>query len=255
MNDITQVRNCIREEIRNVDPSKKLFFSYLFSLRLYKEGLEFNPKDEWRYLSDAEFFNIVGETFEENPEFYMKNLYENVKKKLGKDIRKRWDSSFWKLVKSVRKDKKLAKLGESSNKLAKIEKSFCKLAEMDKYIFEKYCLNDGEQILLETRGSCHWGGAFGIGSLWVTNYRIILQGQIIQLEWKWKVDKSRIINLSQQQKCYGYIFPIKNLSKLIIKNNGVSYKVKLGKYTIKIRIRIPKEHINKIFEILSKHSK
>ncbi len=39
MNDITQIRNCIRKEIRNVDPSKKLFFSYLFSLRLYKEGL------------------------------------------------------------------------------------------------------------------------------------------------------------------------------------------------------------------------
>lgn len=233
MNDITQVRNCIREEIRNVEPSKKLFFSYLFSLRLYKEGLEFNPKDEWWHLSDAEFFDIVGETFEENPEFYMKKLYKGVRKRM--------------------------------HKLYGIDK----LKEMDKYICKKFCLYDDEQIFFEYDGAItycdnpilkFWGVTI-YGTIYVSNYKIIGQGTIRSKEREFSTSrhaKKKIEDFSLQQKCYGYVFPIKNLSNLTKKSKGVSYKVEIYNHTKIIRIFSKslklEEDKNKLFEFLSNNA-
>jgi len=178
----------------------------------------------------------------------MKNLYKDVKKKLPKDMRKRMGISLMDLKKLAKENKEISFLG--------------KLAEMDKYIFEKYCLYDGEKILFESGGIIKWGKVQGMGNLWFTNYRIVSQGFIMPVGGEFSTglsDRKRIINYSRQQKCYGYIFPIKNLTKLKKRNNGVSYKAKQNNYSRKVRIIIAKfpnreEHFNKIFEILSKHS-
>ena len=78
-----------------------------------KEGVEFAPKDEWRYVPQAEFFNIIGENFNRNPKYYMRTLYKGIKKKMrklnGRDT----------------------------------------LKEMEKYLIETYCLYPGEKILFE----------------------------------------------------------------------------------------------------------
>ncbi len=76
--------------------------------------------------------------------------------------------------------------------------------------------------------------------------------------------RNKIINLSLQQKCYGYIFPIKNLFKLKKWLKGVAYNVEVHNHTRSIGIfchsrETPslnrEEEINKLFGILSKHSK
>ncbi len=72
MSEIIQIKNSIKTELKKKRPSPPKILSYLLSVRLFKEGLEFDPKDEWRYISEAEFFGIFGDTFKANPEFYMK---------------------------------------------------------------------------------------------------------------------------------------------------------------------------------------
>ena len=58
MNYINQVKNSIQEEFKRRSPSPMRIISSLFNLRIDKEGIEFAPKDEWRYVPQAEFFNF-----------------------------------------------------------------------------------------------------------------------------------------------------------------------------------------------------
>ena len=50
-------------------PSKSIILSYLFGLQLF---------------SDSEFLDIIGEIFKANPKFFIKMLYNEVKKETGK---------------------------------------------------------------------------------------------------------------------------------------------------------------------------
>lgn len=245
MSEINQVKNTIQEEFKKVNPYPKRIISSLFNLRIDKEGLEFAPKDEWRYIPQAEFFNIIGEIFNRNPVYYMRNLYKGIKKKMrklnGRD----------------------------------------KLKEFEKYILETYCLYPEEQILFEFDGliqffenpSLKSRGVSSLGTLYLTPHRIIvcpLRGKgILPIQGTATTGLSsrrRIINLSLKEKCYGYIFPIKNLSNLKkrgIGNKIISYNVDasggIHKFK-KIKIIVSKtpereEILNKLFEILSEHSK
>ncbi len=109
--------------------------------------------------SDTEFFDIVGETFKLAPDFFMKDLYQTFMVKIGKII------------------------GAE------------KRQEMEKYIIEKYCLAEGEQILYLCKGNVKLtemleqkpsgktqGGLFGIiikvssGDVFLTNHRLITHG-------------------------------------------------------------------------------
>ena len=187
----------------------------------------------------------------------MKNLYKGVRKSLNNNINKR--------------RKRKGPLRDFRIELNKQGFDFAgKLLEMERYIFEKYCLFDGEQILLESGGTIQWGRAtsgppISGGTLYVTNFRIISQGRIVprggMFSAGWS-DRSRIIKLSRQQKCYGYVFPIKNLSKLRKEYKRIFYKVKLtnSKESRKVIIGMRKtrnreDNLNKIYEILSKLSK
>ena len=183
MSSIDQVKNTIQEEFKNVNPSPKRIISSLFNLRIDKEGIEFAPKDEWRYVPQGEFFNIIGEIFNRNPEFYMKYLFMAIKKKMRK---------------------------------LKIDK----LREMEKTIIEKYCLRPGEQILLEFDGLIQFWenltlksrGVSSFGPLYLTSHRIIVcpsfsivgrgltaVGGSISSGLS---SRKRIINNSIQEKCY-----------------------------------------------------
>lgn len=242
MSDINHIKNIIKEELERVKPSPKAILSCLSSLQILTEGIEFDPKDEWRYLPDTEFFDIVAETFKLNPEFYMKHLYYKVRKKLAKDMKKRRKSRS---RDSIRETKEKGYVGN--------------LVDMDKYIFEKFCLNDGEQILLESGGIINFGGLLAIGTFYVTNNRIIHQGESMALNSSDIRKAEKIRNFSMQQKCYGHMFPIKNLSTLKKISGGVSYKAELNGQVRRFAIKIAKspnqeEHKNKIFEILSQHS-
>jgi len=155
MSDIDQVWNNIQEELKQSRPISGRILKPLCDLRLYEEGIEYDPKEEWRYLPEAKFFNIVGETFNLNREFFMKDLYKSFRSKMGKII---------------------------GNE---------KLMAMEKYIIEKYCLYNGEQILFECEGKIKHGAMvskftssqidkeFIVSKGWIlfTNYRIIAQGK------------------------------------------------------------------------------
>jgi len=244
LSSIDQVKNNIKEELEKINPSPKEILSRLFNLHILTEGVKFNPKDEWRYIPDTDYFDIVGDIFNFNQEFYMKHLYNKVRLKLEKDMRKSRGISFKASIKEFKK-----KLKE--------EGYVGKLVEMDKYIFEKFCLNDGEQILLKSGGIIQGVGEI-FGVFYVTNNRIISLGQRFLITLKKK--RERVNNFSTQQKCYGYVVPIKNLSKLKKRKYGVSYNVELNgrarTIRIQINIKLPnrEEHINQIFEFLSKRS-
>ena len=113
--------------------------------------------------------------------------------------------------------------------------------EMEKYIIEKYCLYDGEEILYECHGSIKQSTgesdvavSVSKGFLFVTTHRIIAQGTIkvsgghdilgpgtifLPLVWatfsgisKRARGKTDLIesSLDQELPCYGYQFQIKN---------------------------------------------
>ncbi|MHA1987585.1 MAG: hypothetical protein ACW98D_13180 [Promethearchaeota archaeon] len=207
MSGINQVRNAIKDELERVNPSPPKIISFLFDLRIDQEGTEFSPKDEWRYVPQAEFFSIIEELFSRNPEFYMKYLFMDIKKKM--------------------------------RKISGVDK----LREMEINIIEKYCLYPGEQILLTFDGVIQFWenvtlksrGVVSGGTVCLTSHRIILcpgfsllgkgltaMGGSISTGLS---SRRRIINYSLQEKCYGYIFPIEKISRLRRWSRGVNYNV------------------------------
>ncbi len=210
MSDINQIMNNIKEEITSPEPSSNRIITHLSDLR---------TKEEYQSLSDSEFYDIVGETFKLNPEFFMKNIYGEM---LLLQTRGR------KLYKKVNKK------------------------EMEKYIIEKFCLYEGEQILYECNGVIkQWSGKVKLivndGNFFITNYRIIAHGKLsasggrtdllsgnLVLDLaisafsggsKRAKSKTGIIDASTHQElpCYGYQFPLKDHFKLKKKKDGITY--------------------------------
>ena len=123
-------------------------------------------------------------------------------------------------------------------------------SEMEKYILEKYCLYDGEQILFEGSGKTiqelPGGGRNSVsGTIYVTNFRIIGQGKLSSIKGvpfdDWidvvispfrghrdkKKSKDELIEGSTYQElpCYGYQFKTKNRSGVKKKKDGIKYSV------------------------------
>lgn len=124
-------------------------------------------------------------------------------------------------------------------------------SEMEKYILEKYCLYDGEQILFEGSGKIVQKGDGGInsvrGMIYVTNCRIIVPSKLSTKKWTSSTDlnlidvlgwaisplrgnrdkrksKEKLIEGSFHQELpgYGYQFPIKNHSLLSKNKDGIN---------------------------------
>ncbi|MFX1321022.1 MAG: hypothetical protein ACFFAQ_05185 [Promethearchaeota archaeon] len=264
MDYISQIIDDIKEELASPEPSSTRIITHLIDLR---------TKKKFQQLSESQFFDIVGETFKMNPDFFMKELY----------------NPFWSKMGKIYGDKNLA--------------------EMERYIIEKFCLYEEEQILYECKGnikltevitqnSGKWTSqplkiSINSGDLFFTNYRIIAHGifkisggQKVNSFWDYipliedlvdhftyfpfsgrsrrAKEKKHIIDGSiyQELPCYGYQFPIKNHTGL--SKNDLSYSVR---YHFKIdnrrcifSIKAPKSSnkeksviiMHDIFDILSK---
>ncbi|MFX0040267.1 MAG: hypothetical protein ACFFB9_12945 [Promethearchaeota archaeon] len=126
--------------------------------------------------------------------------------------------------------------------------------EITKHIIEKFCLYEGEEILLEFKGDIKqiddvqnniYVSITG-GTIFVTNYRIIAQGKLKakghsfnayiwggSIAWllsggsKRAKSKEAIIDQSATQKlpCYGYQFNTRNHVRLKKKSNGILYSI------------------------------
>ena len=212
MNDINQVMTSIKEELQQQQPSASKILPILYDLK---------RKEEYQQLSDSEFYNIVGETFNLKPEFFMKTLYKPfrnvVTKLIGKD----------------------------------------KLKEMEKHILEKYSLHEGEQIFFEFNGNLYQNAKMlkplemFPASFFLTNDRIIAQGKL----------KGPYHKYSSELGIYGYVIPIKNIYRLRRVRNNIRYRTKLGDRVTEINLKITlggeglekrEERIEKIFEHLNK---
>ncbi len=259
MSDVNQIVNNIKEEITRSEPSSTRIINLLYDLR---------TREEYQTLTDSEFYDIVGETFKLNQDFFMKHIYE------------KWKNLFFQARVIVNEE------------------------EMGNYIFEKYCFYDGEQILYKFRGKIELTipsnsmvkVSVETRSIIVTNYRIIAQGTLQAsggrnkwgpgligglLLWGATGGSKRgkgitgVIESSTQQElpCYGYQFQTKNHIGLVKKGSSIRYAVPGDTFVSKgtssrfketkeflkarriIKITIQnnnKEQINKLFEILCK---
>lgn len=202
--------------------------------RILKTLFDLRAKGKSDQLSDSEFFAIVGATFNLNPDFFLKELYKSFIVKIGKII------------------------GAE------------KRHEMEKYIIEKYCLAEDEQILYECKGNVdkQFMGSFTAfmlagmatvsvksGDVFLTNNRLIAVGLLKARGGGNRKDmKQEIIESSS---VFGYEFPFKNLWSLgfLFKKPIVMYVVKIDKILCKISIKPldkskQKEDARKIFTLL-----
>jgi hypothetical protein len=108
MIDKNQVIHDLKEKFRKERPNSKSILKSLYDLR---------TKEKSQQLSDSEFYNVVGETFKLNPDFFMNELYQTFRNKIVKIIG----------VKN--------------------------LMDMEEYIIEKFTLYEEEQILYECKGN------------------------------------------------------------------------------------------------------
>ncbi|MFX1448237.1 MAG: hypothetical protein ACFFCG_08875 [Promethearchaeota archaeon] len=241
MSGVNLIINTVKGEITSVNPSSKRIISLLNDLK---------SKEEYQPVSNTEFYDIVGETFKLNPEFFMNWIYPKINTR-----------------------------------------------EMAKYIVEKLCLYDGEQILSEFEGDIkqvddirnNLSVSVKGGTIIVTNYRIIAQGKLKAkggqrpagfLFWTmgfWKSgsyertkSKEGIADrsLDQEIPCYGYQFKKKPLFSLHKTSTSVGYfireddiqdmssastfkqKMILAKATNIITIEPPIEQIGELFDHL-----
>jgi len=217
-----------QEGYEQVDPSIDQNWKLYRDLKISAFLSELSSKEG---LSYSEFFDIVEEAFKSDPEFYMTNLDEEVRKR-GRKLH-----------------------GDE------------KLKEMEKNLLEKISLYDGEQILFESEGRIKqlraaWVEPSGrikldtspisvsikSGNIVVTNYRLIAQGKLKisggqSLFWgpvinaisgnpasRRKERRKDIMAFSTQQElpCYGYQFSFQNHTGLekMYSNLKVAYGIR-----------------------------
>jgi hypothetical protein len=190
-------------------------------------------------LSNFDFFDIIGEIYQREPAFFMLKIYPKIRRKFGKIYKNEG------------------------------------MRVMDKYILEKFCLDEGEQIKHEFYGTVKlkvpkkYVIRIINGTFYVTNRRIIAQGKLgfdldlstgqAILEFgggSTKNPKKALKHyISSSKSCYGYSIPIKNLYKLNRFTTGS--KIKKLSYLVpqktKITINISKKEGigEKLYEILN----
>lgn len=267
-------------ENKEVNEIKKLLEKKITTSALKKVVNSYLTSKKLQHLSDTEFNNLIREVLRINPNFFLKWLYDDLMKKIGKvyGIEKRKDVEKFILEKqfitylfrinplyfrkNIHDD-----LTQKMEKFYGIEKS----REIEKEIIQENCLYDGEQILYDFEGSI---AQFMkkqlvriLGSIFVTNFRIIAAGKLQYADLnpggkrKSKAKKA-IINTAAHREFpfYGYIFPIKsiyNLKKMIYSANGsIKYKGKLNEQVYDIGIssrsfkRATEQNVNKLYQIL-----
>ena len=243
-----QILADIQRELQNSVPSKKQILSYLMDLP---------NKKKFPTLGETDIFYIVGETFKANPEYFMGFLYADMRKRLVKRYRNI-------------------------------------LLELDRNVIEHYCLYEGEEIRYQCEGTLKQQDVFEqsatgrvkmasapikisitSGTLFLTNYRIIVQGNLKVSggrkfsTWIWggsliwslsggsrREERRRSIEATTPR--YGYDFPIWGHRELNILFGSVKYALKLGERTVLISIKPTgtniEQHINNIFEMLSQNA-
>ena len=246
MNDLNQLFDTVRQELEKPKPSQKNIISCLMAVSA-------------EYFN-TEYYNLVANIFQVDPQFFMESLYPSFRKKLSNLF------------------------GDQ------------KIKEMEKYILEKFCLHEGEEILFEYDGSIQevFPKSYKIeildGTIYITDRRIIAQGRLRtarmssgglvalsiigiaagdgpasgtrgRKDIKPKNAKGSLINASinQELPCYGYVFPIKYLFNLHLSKHLITYKIindsRLYKYKLSFSSSLSQNSIDKLFNILKSYKR
>jgi hypothetical protein len=225
--DVNQIMNIIKEEISSSQPFSRRIINLLYDLR---------TKEEYKSLSDTDYYDIVGETLKLNPEFFMDSIYPRMR-------------SF-----------------HFSLEMAKyIVEHFC-LYDNEQIIYEfPGDITQMTTVKVSVKG----------GHIFVTNYRIIAQG-ILKAKggrnpnWGLAVlalsggsarrkGKKSVIDVSQEIPCYGYQFKSRAHIKLEKRSKTVRYILHGGGpvpslgFGPKITITPPRNQVNELYEVLSKN--
>lgn len=245
MSTIYQFIEEIKQEMSMDRPSRSKIYSLIFKMK---------NTEEFKALNDIEYYDIVGEIFTLNPEFFMASLYS----------------------------------GMRSLDMAKhIFQKYC-LYEDEKILYE----TRGD-IIQETgmvSGNDNVKVSVTGGAIYVTNYRIIAQGtlsvkggryysgglidlMIAPMTGSSSRKKSRqaviVESLNQELPCYGYQFKAKAHFRMKKKSNSIRYEVfgeldnlseissflhnkMLNKSVRLITLKVAKDQVNDLFNIMCK---
>ena len=189
-------------------------------------------------LSNLELFDLIGKTYQLSPVFFMFSIYPKLRSKLSKIY------------------------GDEGMRV------------MNKHILEKYCLEEGEQILYELDGIIRqkvpkkyaWimvGNLRQAGTIYITNKRIVAHGRldlsphesflrVIITDGGGTKDpkKAEKAYINDSAPCYGYEFPINDLHGLKKDYRKIIYFS--GNSRIKINLSRKEDNGDKLFEILDK---
>ncbi|MFX1554884.1 MAG: hypothetical protein ACFFBV_13220 [Promethearchaeota archaeon] len=158
------------------------------------------------------FYDFVGESFAMNPDFFMT----------------RFSKIYNKNIESLL--------------------NMQELIEMEESILRKYSLYQGEEIKASCKGEIGIGSGKMVGRMFLTNYRILLQGRskskgvpgltigildvpLLKAMQKRIVKKmqERMSDLtSEELPCFGNQYPMFGVYKMKLKGKSVHYKAKVG---------------------------
>jgi hypothetical protein len=79
-----QILNRIEREFEKAEPSKEINWRLFLKTRILSYLNDVLTKEEYKSLSDSEFYEIVGELFKLNPDFFRDYLHEDFFTKFGK---------------------------------------------------------------------------------------------------------------------------------------------------------------------------
>lgn len=206
MDTTNQVIDTIRKVLEMRKPSKSKILKYIYSLQANNS------------LSEFDFFDIIGKTYQMNRKFFMLSIYTPIRKK----FKKIYGDGY--------------------------------IRRMDKYILEKYCLYEGEQILYELNGTISqmyktkkkYNCQVKDGTLYFTNNRIVAQGEIALNV----PEKMKEAYISHSSNWYGYWFPIKVSPPVITDDQKISYFSRISESRITIIPSEKGDHLGKITEYL-----
>ena len=172
-------------------------------------------------LTFHQYYNLIGEIFNKDPSFFMEKCYNRFYSKIGYIMEPKH------------------------------------LLEMEESILNKFCLISGEKLLTSFRGRLTSNYANADGRIYLTNHRIIAEGELeinstffiaqgipiidipiimilsigelfsrkMRKGKKDKVDDLMDQILPIKKKCFGYQFPIKNSDDIITSKNKIEYYV------------------------------
>lgn len=245
MSNLNQIANDIKEHIISPQPSSSRILTLLSQLR---------SNEAADVLNESDYYDIVGETFRLNPEFFMNSIYPRMR----------------------------------SIEMARyILEKYC-LYRNEQIIYE--CRGDITQLSNSLTGNTNVKVSVIGGIIFITNYRIIAQGTLTVKGGRFysgglidlvispmtggssrKKGKQSVINdsLDQELPCYGYQFKSRGHIKLKKKSNSVNYLVIgaiqdlrnlsafkqaniLMKAVRKITITVPRSQVDELYGVLKK---